>query len=232
MTTFFITGTDTDVGKTYVASALLAAAAGLGYRSLGLKPVAAGCESTPEGLRNADALSLMAASSMKLSYDEINPMALQAACAPHIAAAEEGRQLNAQRLVGMLRGSLSHRPDFGLVEGAGGWRVPLNSREFISALPKQLNLPVVMVVNLRLGCLNAALLTAEVILRDGLNLVGWVANCAEQPMQYQQENIATLQHWLPAPCLAVFPFEPNMNAPVVQQQAELAVLALLKTGQP
>ncbi len=232
MTTFFITGTDTDVGKTYVASALLAAASDLGYRSLGLKPVAAGCESTPEGLRNADALSLMAASSIKLSYDEVNPIALPAACAPHIAAAEMGRQLNAQRLVGMLRGSLSHRPDFGLVEGAGGWRVPLNSREFMSALPKQLNLPVVMVVSMRLGCLNAALLTAEAILRDGLNLAGWVANCTEQSMPYQQENIATLQQWLPAPCLAVFPFEPNMNVPVLQQQAESAVLALLKPGQP
>jgi len=232
MTTFFITGTDTDVGKTYVASALLSAAADLGYRSLGLKPVAAGCESTPDGLRNADALSLMAASSIKLSYDEVNPIALQAACAPHIAAAQEGRQLNAQRLVGMLRGSLSHRPDFGLVEGAGGWRVPLNSREFMSALPKQLNLPVVLVVNLRLGCLNAALLSVEAILRDGLNVVGWVANCSQHVMPYQQENIVTLQHWLLAPCLAVFPFEPNMNAPVPRQQAESAVLALLKTGQP
>jgi len=230
MTTFFITGTDTDVGKTYVASAMLAAATRLGYRSLGLKPVAAGCEQTADGLRNADALSLMSASSIKLSYDEVNPIALQAACAPHIAAAIESRQLNAQRLVGLLRGSLSHRPEFALVEGAGGWRVPLNSREFMSALPKQLNLPVILVINLRLGCLNAALLSAEAILKDGLMLAGWVANGSPQTMDYELENLSTLKHWLPAPCLAVFPFAPNQDAADVQQQAEQAVLALLKTG--
>jgi dethiobiotin synthetase len=231
MTTFFMTGTDTDVGKTYVASCLLAAAARLGYRSLGLKPVAAGCEQTADGLRNADALSLMAASSIKLSYDEINPIALEAACAPHIAAAIESRQLNAQRLVGLLRGSLSHRPEFALVEGAGGWRVPLNSREFMSAIPKQLNMPVILVINLRLGCLNAALLSAEAILKDGLQLAGWIANSSQQAMDYEQENVATLKHWLPAPCLAEFPFEPNQNDQKVQLVAEQAVLALLNTRQ-
>ncbi len=227
MATFFITGTDTDVGKTYVACALLSAAARAGYRSLGLKPVAAGCERDEQGPRNADALALMQASSIKLSYDEVNPVALQEACAPHIAAAQEGRQITVQRLVGMVRGSLSHRPDFALVEGAGGWRVPLNQRELLSALPKQLGLPVIMVVNMRLGCLNAALLTAEAILRDGLTLAGWVANSSPCAMEYEQENIATLSQWLPAPCLAVFPHEPDMAAESTSLLADQAVAALL-----
>ena len=126
---FFVTGTDTDVGKTLISTALLHAANAKGLSTAALKPIAAGCEETPEGLRNDDALSLQAAISTPLSYEQINPVALAPAIAPHIAAEKSQRRIAADRLVGFCRGVLMSRSDFVIVEGAGGWRVPLNYRE-------------------------------------------------------------------------------------------------------
>lgn len=203
--TFFIAGTDTDAGKTVITAGLLAAANQRGLRTMGLKPVAAGCEQTDEGLRNSDALLLQQTASVSLSYDQVNPVAFAPPIAPHIAAVDAGRQLSADRLAAFCRGTLMQPADLALIEGAGGWRVPLNQREMLSALPKQLNCPVILVVGMKLGCINHALLTAEAIARDGLKMVGWVANLIDPKMNSYQENLATLEGFFRAPLLGEVP---------------------------
>lgn len=201
---FFVTGTDTGVGKTWVSVRLLEQATAAGHSCYGLKPVAAGCEDDGDGPRNADALALMGAASEPLAYEVVNPAALTAAVAPHLAAKQEGRRLTAARLAGYVRGALlSRRADLILVEGAGGWRVPLNEREYLSALPRELELPVILVVGMRLGCISHAVLTAEAILRDGCRLAGWVANTVGESMPLLEENILTLEELLPAPRIAL-----------------------------
>ncbi len=202
---FFIAGTDTDAGKTTVAAGLLEAANRSGLSTLGMKPVAAGCEHTEQGLRNADALSLQQAMSLSLPYEQINPVALEPAIAPHIAADQAGRRLTVAQLAGFCRGLLMQSADLALIEGAGGWRVPLNRRETLADLAVELQLPVILVVGLKLGCINHALLTAEAIARDGLALAGWVANTVDGDMQAFEANLATLRQRLPAPCLGVVP---------------------------
>jgi dethiobiotin synthetase len=203
---YFIAGTDTDVGKTMVAAGLLLAANARGLSTAALKPVAAGCERTPDGLRNADALLLQRCMSMELPYEQVNPIALEAPIAPHIAAAQQGVRISADRLAGICRGVLMQRADLTLVEGAGGWRVPLNNRELLSHLVIELQLPVVLVVGMRLGCINHALLTCEAIARDGLRLAGWVANRGQPDMSCYAENMQTLRAMLPAPCLGEVPY--------------------------
>ena len=194
---FFITGTDTEVGKTWVSCRLLERAREAGLSCYGLKPIAAGCEETADGLRNEDALNLMAASSLTLPYELVNPVALKAAIAPHIAARQEGRRISLSQLAGYVRGALSSHPaDLVLVEGAGGWRVPLNDREMLSALAVELNLPVIQVVGMKLGCISHALLTAEAIQADGLRYTGTVANCFGD-MDVREENLITLRQHLP-----------------------------------
>lgn len=218
--TFFITGTDTHVGKTSVATGLLKLAQQKGLSSLGLKPVAAGCDETAEGLRNEDALALIAASSVKLRYEQINPVALKSAVSPHIAAQRERRVLSADRLAGFCRSSF-RLADFTLVEGAGGWRVPINPTETMANLAQILQLPVILVVAVRLGCLNHALLTLEAIRQDGLPLAGWVANLVDPEMDAQQENIMTLMQKIPAPCLGVVPFLSSADADIIASHLTL-----------
>lgn len=206
--TYFIAGTDTNVGKTLVAAGLLVAAKNHGLTTAALKPLAAGCEKTDAGLRNADALLLQSVITEPLVYEQINPIALEAAIAPHIAAQQEKRVLSADRLAGFCRGSLN-LADFTLVEGAGGWRVPLNPQETLADIAKILRLPVILVVGVRLGCINHALLTVEAIRNDGLQLAGWVANCIDADMPVLQENIHSLAVRIPAPCLGVVPWLDN-----------------------
>jgi len=202
---YFVTGTDTDVGKTFVAASLLLAAKERGLTTAALKPVAAGCEKTPEGLRNADALLLQSVITQPLYYEQINPIALASPMAPHIAAQQEKRSMSADRLAGFCRGVLN-AADFTLVEGAGGWRVPLNPSETMADLVKALRLPVILVVGVKLGCINHTLLTVEAIRNDGLVLAGWVANCVDEDMLALQDNIQSLQARIQAPCLAVVPW--------------------------
>jgi len=202
---FFVTGTDTNVGKTLVAAGLLVVAKNMGFTTAALKPVAAGCEKTDAGLRNSDAVLLQSVITQDLYYEQINPIALETAIAPHIAAQQEKRSLSADRLAGFCRGVLASA-DVTVVEGAGGWRVPINPRETMADLAKNLQLPVIMVVGVRLGCLNHALLTFEAIVRDGLAVAGWVANCIDVDMSALQENIESLKMRLPVPCLGVVPF--------------------------
>ena len=194
---FFVTGTDTEVGKTWVSCRLLERAREAGLSCYGLKPIAAGCEATADGWQNEDALQLMAASSVKLPYETVNPVALTAAIAPHIAAQQEGKVVTLARLAGYVRGALNaHKADLILIEGAGGWRVPLNDREMLSGLAKELALPVIQVVGMKLGCISHALLTAEAIEKDGLQYAGTMANCFGD-MDVREENLLTLRQHLP-----------------------------------
>lgn len=204
---FFITGTDTDVGKTQVACALLQAAQLAGYTTLGLKPVASGGWATPDGLRTADALHLQANSSLQLPYPVINPYAFAPAIAPHIAAAQAGIEISLDKLQHQYKQALAHQPQVVLVEGAGGWLTPLSTTSSLADLAWRLRLPVILVVGLRLGCLNHALLSAQTIQAQGLHLAGWIANTpssAEQPEA--AANLAYLQQHLPAPCLGCLPY--------------------------
>ena len=198
---FFVTGTDTDSGKTWVSCRLLEQAAAEGLSCYGIKPLAAGSEETAEGLRNQDALDLMGASTEKLDYELVNPVALREPVAPHIAVSRERRApLSASRLAGHVRGALATHPaDLILVEGAGGWRVPLNASETLAAVPRELDLPVILVVGMKLGCISHALLTAEAIRNDGLELAGWIANRMPPPMRVLEENIDMLEQLIPAP---------------------------------
>lgn len=222
---YFITGTDTDVGKTLVSAGLLALANKQGLRTAAIKPVAAGCVETKAGLRNDDALLLQEQCSIELEYEQINPVALQSAIAPHIAAEQEGRRLDVSRLVGFCRGVLFQSSDFVVIEGAGGWRVPVNSRETLADLPKALDVPVILVVAMRLGCINHALLTAEAIRRDGLTLAGWVANTTEvEPMKAYSENLLTLKTLLGAPLLGEIPYLEQASALNAAQCLGLEVL--------
>lgn len=202
--TYFITGTDTSVGKTHIAAGLLYAAAAQGLTTAALKPVASGCQLTAEGLRNEDALLLQSVMTESLEYAQINPIALAPAIAPHLAAQQIRKVLSVDRLMGFCRG-VGQAAELVLIEGAGGWRVPINPSETLADLAKALNKPVIVVVAIRLGCINHALLTCEAILRDGLPLAGWVANIIEPEMPVLAENIQSLVARIPAPLLGVIP---------------------------
>ena len=201
----FITGTDTDIGKTLIATGLLEAANSQGKKTAAIKPVAAGCNDTGEGPQNEDALMLQAAANTELSYQQVNPVALDEPMAPHIAAKEQGKRLSADRLTGFCRGITMLPVDLVVIEGAGGWRVPINNRESMAEIPKQLNAEVVLVVGLKLGCINHALLTAQAIRSDGLKIAGWVANTMNEDMLRLDENIDTLKQLINEPCLGVIP---------------------------
>jgi dethiobiotin synthetase len=206
MAAFFITGTDTGVGKTFVTAALLDAAGARGLKSIGIKPLAAGTALQAGRQVNDDALVLQSCATVKLDYEEINPVALRLAMAPHLAAAAEGRLLEAHMLAEHCRRIAAIPHDLLLAEGAGGWLVPLNERETMADVAAALGWPVILVVGMRLGCLNHALLSAAAIDHAGLALGGWVANCAWPDMPGLQANIATLEARLPAPRLASLPW--------------------------
>lgn len=222
---WFVTGTDTEVGKTAISCALLAAAGKAGLRTAAIKPVAAGCDA--DG-RNEDALQLINNMTETLDYSQVNPVALDEAIAPHIAAQREGRRLQADRLAGLCRGVMSGSADFVLIEGAGGWRVPINRRETLADLAVALQVPVVMVVAMRLGCINHALLTAEAIRRDGLQLAAWVANQPGEPMNCYEENLDTLRNLLPAPLLGEVPHLSPFDASQAATYIDLGHLGVCK----
>ncbi|MCE9678941.1 dethiobiotin synthase [Shewanella sp. AS1] len=212
---YFVTGTDTDSGKTLIGSALLYKAKQQGT-TLGVKPIASGCEMTTQGLRNSDALSLMAQSSLKLPYEQINPFAFAPAIAPHIAAKQAGQSLSVASIERHLRTLPFHKVDFSLIEGAGGWRLPLGEGAYLSDLAKALELPVILVVGLKLGALNHAVLTQEALLADGLEIAGWVANRVDPKMSVPEENLQSLHEMMSSPCLGVVPY---LDSPDVAQVA-------------
>jgi dethiobiotin synthetase len=204
MQNLFVTGTDTGVGKTLVSAALLRCFRERGLRVAGMKPVASGCESTPAGLRNGDALALQAESSADWPYATINPCAYAPAIAPHVAADEAGMPIEFDTIHARYQ-TLAAVSDLVVVEGAGGWLVPLAGRRTIADLAASLGLDVVLVVGLRLGCLNHAFLTADAIVARGLRLAGWVANTIDPAYDRLQANLATLDERLPARRLGLIP---------------------------
>lgn len=201
MNSCFITGTDTEVGKTFVTCALLLALKQRGIRAIGMKPVAAG---TDERGRNDDVEALLAASSVRAARELVNPCLFAAPIAPHIAAQETGRPIDLAHIVGCFR-QLEQQADAVLVEGVGGFCVPLGERVDAADLAEQLALPVILVVGMRLGCINHALLTQAAIAARGLKLVGWVANCIDPAMSRLTENRAALEARLAAPLLGTIP---------------------------
>lgn len=221
---YFIAGTDTDVGKTTIAAGLLHAARLQGLSTLAAKPVASGCAVTSKGLRNADALALIDQSTVQLPYERVNPFAFEPAIAPHLAAREAGVALALPALLKAMQGILAEGADFTLIEGAGGWRVPLSDHANLSDLAIALKLPVILVVGVRLGCINHALLSAEAIARDGLQLAGWVANVIEPHTSRLEENLASLAERLPAPCLGRVPKLKQASADAVAEHLQLDLL--------
>jgi dethiobiotin synthetase len=203
---FFVTGTDTGVGKTLVASALVYHFAQSGLRSVGMKPVAAGCEHANGGLVSEDVALLQAAGNVGLSPEVINPYAFEPALAPHIAAEMAGTRIELKVIEDAFKKAAA-TADIIVVEGVGGFRVPLNDTEDTADLAVRLGLPMILVVGMRLGCLNHALLTVESIAARGLNLAGWMANCIDPHMAAQKENLAALSKRITAPCLGVVSYQ-------------------------
>jgi len=222
---YFVAGTDTEVGKTTISAGLLQAARREGLSTLGAKPVASGCEQSSAGLRNSDALALMAESTLALPYEAVNPIAFEPAIAPHIAAHEARLPLTVQALLPPMQHILAQQAGFTLIEGAGGWRVPLSGQGNLSDLAIALGLPVILVVGVRLGCINHAVLTAEAIARDGLTLAGWVANIVDPHTSRLEANLATLTERLAAPCLGHVPYLPTASAAAVADHLALGELA-------
>lgn len=218
MKQYFVTGTDTEVGKTYVTCQLLTAATRLNKKAIGYKPVSAGCDLINHEWVNEDAANIQKANSIQLPISEINPIALKPPIAPHIAASEENVVLSDDKIMQGLAHLQSYQPDLLLMEGAGGWRLPLNipsrgtalaatQSRFMSDVVSAIGMEVILVVGMRLGCLNHALLTAEAIRQDGLTIAGWVANDITGNMSRYSDNLASLKTLLPEPLLAEIPFQ-------------------------
>lgn len=200
--TVFITGTDTEIGKTHVACGLIRAAVAAGLRVAPFKPVAAGCKDTGRGRRNPDAEALIAASGRDWDYATVNPYPLREPIAPHLAAADEGVTIDAERIAD-CHAALAAEADLVVVEGAGGWAVPLGGNLDFPALVAKNGWPVLLVVGMRLGCLNHARLSAAAIARDAA-LAGWIANVLPPVQPRLSDNLAALTEWLDMPLLGVF----------------------------
>lgn len=220
---YFVTGTDTGVGKTVVALGLMQQLQARGLNVAGMKPVASGCESTAAGLRNADALQLLRQASVTLDYEQVNPYAFIPAIAPHIAAGQASARIGLD-IIHSAYTRIAEQADCVVVEGVGGWEVPLNERETLADLACLLKLPVILVVGIRLGCLNHALLTAAAITRAGLPLAGWVANVLPPQPDCVDENINSLKSRISAPLLGVVPV---LDEPGASEMAEHIVVERL-----
>ncbi|MES1935270.1 dethiobiotin synthase [Salinisphaera hydrothermalis] len=213
--TLFVTGTDTEIGKTRIATALLRGLVAAGHVAVGYKPVASGCETTSDGLRNEDALALAAAGSPGFAYDEINPYAFEPPIAPHIAAADAGVTIERDVLdAGHAR--LAERADWVVVEGAGGWHVPLGTDWDFADWASRHDWPVLLVVGMRLGCVNHAMLSARAIAAT-TRFAGWVANTLPPRQPRLEENLGWLDHAMPGPCVARVPIDPPADLAIRPQ---------------
>jgi len=217
---FFITGTDTGVGKTLVSCALLHVFASQDKRVVGFKPIAAGCD---DDELNADVKQLRSASNILASYGQINPYCFAHPLAPHIAARNSGVRIELSRILTSYRELLS-QSDVVVVEGAGGFLVPLNDKQDSADMAQQLALPVVVVVGMRLGCLNHALMTMRLIADYELECAGWVANVIDADMPALQQNIDTLRERIAAPLLGVVPFQDVPDARSVAGMLDIDLL--------
>ena len=210
MKSFFITGTDTGVGKTHVSCALMRQLIAAGHRVVGMKPVASGGHDVAGQCVNADAQQLMATANVKVPYEWVNPYCFEAAIAPHIAALESGITITPDVILSAYQ-QLAAVADVVIVEGVGGWAVPINATQSMADIAARLKLPVIMVVGLRLGCLNHAILTAQSIQASSSTLVAWVANTLDVSMPALQANIDTLKCTLVVPLLGVMPGQSTIN---------------------
>lgn len=208
---FFVTGTDTEIGKTWCSVGLIARLQQEGQRVAAMKPIASGCELTEAGLRNDDAMKLQAQSDLQLSYEQVNPYAFEPAIAPHIAAEQAGVTISATAIAEHCQ-ELSRLGDSVVVEGVGGWLVPLGEELSVADLAVTLELPVILIVGLRLGCINHALLTAEAIRAHGCRLAGWIANSVQPDMERQIENVDAIARRIGAPLLGHIPHMAELNA--------------------
>ncbi len=198
----YITGTDTGIGKTAVSCVLLRTLGFRGVDAVGMKPVASGCERTDAGFRNADAIKLIAASSQVVDYNLVNPYAFAEPVSPHLAAGDEGTSIDPARINQAFH-RLQESADLVVVEGVGGWLAPLGYSLMQADIVRTLDVPVLLVVGLRLGCLNHALLTARAIEADGCRLIGWIGNCIDPDMLRVEDNIETLARRIQAPLLGI-----------------------------
>lgn len=221
---FFVTGTDTDVGKTVVSCGVMQALRTSGRGVRGFKPVAAGCERTQGGLRNGDALALQHLSDGDMGYEVTNPVALEPAIAPHLAAARIGQRLMAADLANHIRANAPGVGGVSVVEGAGGWLVPLNRNETLADLARLLGAPVILVVAIRLGCINHALLTSAAIAASGLRLAGWVANCAVADSALVDEQVAAIHERLEARFFGKVAFSARPTSAAVAAQLDCDAL--------
>jgi dethiobiotin synthetase len=203
----FILGTDTNVGKTTIAVNLLSFLKKSGYSTVGLKPVSSGAQLTKDGLRNNDALALQKEASIYLPYEQVNSFCFKLATAPHIAAAQQASQLNVAKIMDSFQPLLKISADYWIIEGLGGAAVPLNRVETMLDLLQVLNLPVILVVGLRLGCLNHALLTYEILKKRGISIAACIVNQIEPDMQFHEENSLYLKQSLDVPFFKVIDYQ-------------------------
>lgn len=229
---FFVTGTDTDAGKTFVSVLLLQGYAALGIKALGAKPLAAGADFAADGsLQNGDALLLQQHSGIALPYAQHNPLCLQQPAAPHLVAAAAGIRLDESQLTAQLQ-QLGHtEAERILIEGAGGWLLPLSAERYLADWVSEQPLPVVLVVGIKLGCLNHAMLTVRELQRSGVKLLGWVANIISPQMLLLEQNIADLQQRIAAPLLATIPYAPSDSAAIALQLTQALEQQLTKSSQ-
>ena len=224
----FITGTDTGVGKTWFTVALMEALKAHGHDVLGMKPIASGAELVAGSLINEDAKLILEHGSKPKEYKLINPCVYQPPIAPHIAAEQAGQNIELNTIAKSYE-QLSESTEILVVEGVGGWRVPVSDAAYLSDLVRMLELPVILVVGLRLGCINHALLTAESIHQDGVKLLGWVSNQLEEELPYKNEIIITLNERLACPHLAEMGFMPGFESKKLSEQVDLTkILDLIK----
>lgn len=217
---YFITGTDTGVGKTLVSCALLYAFAAQGKRVVGFKPVATGCDDKDH---NDDAKKLRTASNVQTTYGQVNPYCFVPPIAPHIAARHSGVRIDLARILVSYR-ELASLSDVVIVEGAGGLLIPLNEKQDGTDLARELELPIIVIIGIRLGCINHALLTMRVIEECGLKCAGWVANIIDQNMCALNENIESLRERIEAPLIGIIPFQQDADARSVAETLDIGML--------
>ena len=222
MRSFYLTGTDTGIGKTVASTALLHALRAGGLRATGMKPIASGCEWIDGRWRNEDALALQAASDPCPSYEDLNPYALPLPLAPEIAAREAGVHIETATLVAAFQ-RLQASADAMVVEGVGGWSAPVSATLDQVDLVHALRLPVILVVGMRLGCLNHARLSARAIADDGCELIGWIANHVDPDMERQDENFELLTARMQAPCWGRLPYDAALDAMALSERLRFGV---------
>ena len=223
MFSIYVTGTDTGIGKTFTSCALLHALRGQGLRAVGMKPVASGCERIDGAWQNEDALALQAAGEAGIAYADINPFALEHPLAPELAARDAGTEVTLPPILA-AHARLALQADALVVEGVGGWAAPLSASLMQLDLVRMLRLPVVLVVGLRLGCLNHALLSARAIVDDGMHLAGWIGSHVDPAMARVEDNLAMLRERLPAPCWGVLPHAPGVDPMLLARHLRVPVL--------